>query len=140
MGFKRTGLDLARVGKYSNQWHADHFINPRQLVPQSVMPPYAHLAKKKLDYDDIDEHLKIMRRLGVPYSAEMIANAKSDLMAQANQQASHDELLARYPKAMVVDTSDFVGDNEEKVVVTEMDAIIAYLQILGRMAEFDKKQ
>ena len=140
-GSKRTGPDLARVGgKYSNQWQYDHLVNPRQLVPQSVMPAYAHLAKNKLDYDDIAEHLKVMRRLGVPYTNEMINNAKADLMAQANGLANHDDLIYRYPKAVVVDTSDFIGDSEDNVVVTKMDAIVAYLQILGRMAEFDQEQ
>jgi cytochrome c oxidase cbb3-type subunit 2 len=70
----------------------------------------------------------------------MINNAKADLMAQANGLANHDDLIYRYPKAVVVDTSDFIGDSEDNVVVTEMDAIVAYLQILGRMAEFDQEQ
>ncbi len=130
-GSKRTGPDLARVGrKYSNAWHAAHLTDPRSVVPESVMPPYAFLAKKDLDYSDIAARLETNRTVGVPYSDEMIANAKADLEAQADPEADPEDLLARYPGAAV---GDFDGDPTR---LTEMDALIAYLQILGTMVDF----
>jgi cytochrome c oxidase cbb3-type subunit 2 len=132
-GSKRTGPDLARVGgKYSNEWHVAHLIDPRSVVPASVMPPYGFLAGRPLGYDDIAEHLKTNRIVGVPYTDEMVANARADLEAQASTDADHDALLARYPKAAV---GDFDGDPAR---LTEMDALVAYLQILGRMVDFSQ--
>ncbi len=130
-GSKRTGPDLARVGgKYSNEWHVAHLIDPRAVVPESVMPPYGFLADKELDGDDIAAHLETNSTVGVPYSDEMIEIARADLLAQGDAEADHEELLARYPKAMA---GDFDGNPER---LTEMDALIAYLQILGRMVDF----
>jgi len=132
-GSKRTGPDLARVGgKYSNAWHVSHFINPRSVVPESVMPPYSFLATRKLDFKDAAAHLRTNRTVGVPYTDEMIKNALKDLAAQANPEADHEALLKRYPKAAV---GAFDGKPGE---LTEMDALIAYLQILGRMVDFTK--
>lgn len=134
-GSKRTGPDLARVGgKYSNEWQAAHLIEPRALVPQSIMPAYPFLAKKALDTADIAEHLKALRVVGVPYSDEMVAQARVDMAAQATPDADTDGLLQRYPKAA---TGDFDGDPAR---LTELDALIAYLQILGRLVEFDRTQ
>jgi cytochrome c oxidase cbb3-type subunit 2 len=132
-GSKRTGPDLARVGgKYSNAWHVSHFINPRSVVPESVMPPYSFLATRKLDFKDAAAHLRTNRAVGVPYTDEMIKNALKDLADQANPEADHEALLKRYPKAAV---GAFDGKPNE---LTEMDALIAYLQILGRMVDFTK--
>ena len=132
-GSKRTGPDLARVGgKYSNEWHVAHLTDPRSVVPDSIMPPYGFLAGRLLGYDDIAEHLKTNRMVGVPYTDEMIANARADLDAQASNDADHDALLKRYPKAAA---GDFDGDPAH---LTEMDALIAYLQILGRMVDFSQ--
>jgi cytochrome c oxidase cbb3-type subunit 2 len=134
-GSKRTGPDLARVGgKYSNEWHAAHMIDPRAVVPQSIMPSYPFLAQKVVDPRDIAEHLKTLRVVGVPYSDDMISAAKADIAAQADPEADTDGLLARYPKAAV---GDFDGDPKR---LTEMDALIAYLQVLGRLVEFDRTQ
>ncbi len=134
-GSKRTGPDLARVGgKYSNEWHAAHMIDPRAVVPQSIMPSYPFLAQKAVDPRDIAEHLKTLRVVGVPYSDDMISAAKADIAAQADPEADTDGLLARYPKAAV---GDFDGDPKR---LTEMDALIAYLQVLGRLVEFDRTQ
>ncbi len=131
-GSKRTGPDLARVGgKYSNDWHVAHMINPRQVVPESIMPPYAFLLEKSLSVDDIAEHLRANLAVGVPYSDEMIENAQADLRAQSDPDGDHEELLGRYPKAMVGDLDGRPGE------LTEMDAIVAYLQILGRMVDFE---
>jgi cytochrome c oxidase cbb3-type subunit 2 len=133
-GSKRTGPDLARVGgKYSNDWHVAHLKNPQAVVPESIMPPYAFLAETKLDpVGGIKAHLKTNVDVGVPYTEAQIANAPSDLRAQANPNADHEGLLERYPKAEV---ADFDGKPN---VLTEMDALVAYLQILGQMVDFDE--
>jgi cytochrome c oxidase cbb3-type subunit 2 len=130
-GSKRTGPDLARVGgKYSNEWQVAHLIDPRAVVPESIMPPYAFLEEHNLEFDNAADHLRTNRTVGVPYTDEMIDQAKADLHAQADPNADHETLLARYPKAAV---GDFDGDPTR---LTEMDALIAYLQILGRMVDF----
>ena len=82
-GSKRTGPDLARLGgKYSDDWHVAHLINPRDVVPTSIMPAYPWLATNTLDVADLGQHLAALRRLGVPYTDEMIANAPRDALAQ----------------------------------------------------------
>ena len=130
-GSKRTGPDLARVGgKYSNDWHTAHMINPREVVPESIMPAYPFLAENELSFDDAAEHLKTLRAVGVPYSDEMIEAAVADFKAQASDDGDWDGVMARYPKAIA---GDFDGDPGR---VTEMDALIAYMQILGRMVDF----
>ncbi len=130
-GSKRTGPDLARVGgKYSNEWQVAHLMDPRAVVPESVMPPYAFLADKLVKTDDIAAHLKTNRTVGVPYSDDMIAAGRQDLLVQADPDADHESLLQRYPKAVV---GDLDGDPKR---LTEMDALVAYLQILGRMVDF----
>ncbi|MEM7024573.1 MAG: cytochrome-c oxidase, cbb3-type subunit II [Pseudomonadota bacterium] len=130
-GSKRTGPDLARVGgKFSDDWHVAHMINPRDVVPESIMPPYAFLADRSLGYEDIADHLRANRAVGVPYTDEMIEQARADLLAQADPDADHDGLLERYPKAAV---GNIDGDPGR---LTEMDAMVAYLQILGRMVDF----
>ena len=129
-GSKRTGPDLARVGgRYSNEWHVDHLIDPQSVVPESVMPQYAFLMEKRLDGDLIGAVLETNRMVGVPYTDEMIAEAKADFRAQANPDADTDGLLERYPGAVV---ANFDGQPE----LTEMDALIAYLQVLGTMVDF----
>ena len=131
-GSKRTGPDLARVGgKYSNDWHVAHMIDPREVVPESVMPPYAFMLEKTLTVEDIAAHLRANVAVGVPYSEDMIENAAADLAVQADPEGDHDAFLERYPKAAVGDL-DGVPDR-----LTEMDAMVAYLQILGRMVDFD---
>jgi cytochrome c oxidase cbb3-type subunit 2 len=131
-GSKRTGPDLARVGgKYSDAWHKDHLIDPRSVVPESVMPPYAFLADKELEYRDVVAKLKAMQRVGVPYNAEMVENAKLDLETQADPFASPTALKARYGEKAI--QRDFDGDPNR---VTEMDALIAYLQMLGTLVDF----
>ena len=130
-GSKRTGPDLARVGgKYSNEWHTAHLIDPRSVVPESIMPPYAFLAGRDLGFDDPAAHLEANVAVGVPYTEAMIESAKADLVVQANPDGDHEGLLERYPKAVV---GDFDGDPER---LTEMDALVAYLQILGQMVDF----
>ncbi|MGQ3143812.1 cytochrome-c oxidase, cbb3-type subunit II [Rhizobium oryzihabitans] len=130
-GSKRTGPDLARVGdRYSNEWHVQHLADPRSVVPESIMPSYAFLKTTPLKITDISMELKANRAVGVPYSDEMIEKSAADLAAQADPNADSSELLARYPKAKV---GDFDGDPTK---LTEMDALVAYLQMLGTLVDF----
>jgi cytochrome c oxidase cbb3-type subunit 2 len=135
-GSKRTGPDLARVGgKYSDEWHRAHLVDPRSVVPESVMPPYAFLEKTDLSIDFVADELKANRMVGVPYSDDMIASAKADLIAQATPDADGVEAFkGRYAKA---DARDFDGDPKR---ITEMDALIAYLQMLGTLVDFKTYQ
>lgn len=130
-GSKRSGPDLARVGgRYSNDWHVEHLKDPRAVVPESIMPTYSFLADTDLDPDRIAGHLVANARVGVPYTEEMIGNAAADLRAQADPNADTAEILKRYPKAVV---GDFDGNPSR---LTEMDAMIAYLQMLGTLVDF----
>ncbi len=134
-GSKRTGPDLARVGgRYSNDWHVEHLINPQSVVPESVMPSYAFLATTELRMDNVEGHLKANRIVGVPYSDEMIENAAADLAAQADPDADTSGVEERYPKAVL---GDFDGDPAK---LTEMDALVAYLQMLGTLVDFSAYQ
>ena len=130
-GSKRTGPDLARVGgKYSDDWHVAHLVDPRSVVPASVMPAYPFLKETPLKADLIAEDMKTLRLEGVPYTDEDIANASADLKAQVNPDGTIEGLVARYPKAVV---RDFDGNPAK---LTEMDALIAYLQMLGTLVDF----
>jgi cytochrome c oxidase cbb3-type subunit 2 len=130
-GSERTGPDLARVGdRYSSAWQVQHLVDPRSVVPESVMPSYAFLAQTELNYDEIALHLKANAFEGVPYSEEMIKVASADLVAQTNPDADTAGLTARYPKVRI---EDFDGDAKR---VTEMDALVAYLQMLGTLVDF----
>ncbi len=131
-GSKRTGPDLARVGdKYSDDWHREHMIDPRAVVPESVMPGYPFLQETALSFDDVQNHLHAQSIVGVPYTEEMIANAMADLKAQADPDSDGaDSVMERYPGAQV---RDFDANPE---MLSEMDAIIAYLQVLGTMVDF----
>jgi cytochrome c oxidase cbb3-type subunit 2 len=96
-GSKRTGPDLARVGgKYSDDWHRIHLNNPRDLVPESIMPMYPWLEQTKVNPAEMAPHLKALRAVGVPYSDDQIAGAAAEVEGK-----------------------------------TELDALVAYLQILG---------
>ncbi|MEY5029546.1 MAG: hypothetical protein RLZ63_1861 [Pseudomonadota bacterium] len=96
-GSKRTGPDLARVGgRYSDEWHRIHLVNPRDVVPESIMPAYPWLEKNTVDASTISAHMKGLRTLGAPYSDEEIAKAPEEVKGK-----------------------------------TEMEAVIAYLQVLG---------
>ena len=130
-GSKRTGPDLARVGgKYSDEWHVQHLVDPRSVVPESIMPPYAFLKEHELNAGDMSAHLTTLSTLGVPYSKDDIAKANADLAAQADPEADTADLLKRYPKAQA---RDFDGDPKK---LTEMDALVAYLQMLGTLVDF----
>ena len=120
-GSKRTGPDLARIGgKYSDDWHREHFKNPRSVVPGSIMPDYSWLAATDLDFAHIGQDLKVQATLGVPYTQEMVEKAAADVVAQAtNDNADAVELIKRYPKA---NARDFDGNLTR---ITEADALIA---------------
>ena len=131
-GSKRTGPDLARVGmRYSDEWHVQHLKDPRSVVPESIMPGYSFLADRDLTFPDPAANLRALSRVGVPYDQKMIDNAEADLKAQADPDADAADLLKRYPKAQV---RDFDGDPKR---LTEMDALVAYLQMLGTLVDFD---
>jgi cytochrome c oxidase cbb3-type subunit 2 len=130
-GSKRSGPDLARVGdRYSNEWHVQHLTEPRSVVPESIMPSYSFLASATIEPSQISAHLVANTRVGVPYTEAMIENAQADLLAQSDPNADTSALLERYPKAKV---GDFDGNPG---AVTEMDALVAYLQMLGTLVDF----
>jgi cytochrome c oxidase cbb3-type subunit 2 len=131
-GSERTGPDLARVGgKYSDEWQRAHLADPRSVVPESIMPPYAFLEKTPLDYRDIADVMRANKAVGVPYTKEEIDAAIADLEAQADPNADGvDDFHKRYPKAQA---RDFDGNPNQ---ITEADALIAYLQMLGTLVDF----
>jgi cytochrome c oxidase cbb3-type subunit 2 len=96
-GSKRTGPDLHRVGgRYSDEWHRIHLLNPRDLVPESNMPAYPWLDKRAVDADVMPKRMEVLRTLGAPYTDEEIAQSVEDVKGK-----------------------------------TELEAVIAYLQVLG---------
>ncbi|WP_087005449.1 cytochrome-c oxidase, cbb3-type subunit II [Rhizobium sullae] len=130
-GSKRTGPDLARVGgRYSNEWQVQHLADPRAVVPESIMPGYAFLKTNEVAVKDVGMDLKANGIVGVPYTPDMIANAAADMKMQADPNADTTALLERYPKAK---TGDFDGDPSK---LTEMDALVAYLQMLGTLVDY----
>jgi len=129
-GSKRTGPDLARVGgRYSDAWHVQHLTDPQSVVPESIMPPYAFLADRPLDGEHVAEDMATNRLVGVPYTDEAIAQARADFTVQADPEGDTDALLERYPGAHVANADGLPG-------VSEMDALVAYLQVLGTMVDF----
>jgi len=136
-GSKRTGPDLARVGgKYSDEWHVAHLVDPRAVVPESKMPAYAWLQRNALRTDDLPDHLTAMRRVGVPYTDAMVENAARDAFAQAYPDSGMAEGVAeRYGE----DTNIRAFDDDPGRL-TEMDALVAYLQIVGRLTDAAHKK
>lgn len=129
-GSKRTGPDLARVGgRYSDEWHIDHLVHPQAVVPESIMPSYAFLLDRRIDPSNMTQRLETDVLVGVPYSEEMVAEARADFLAQADPDADASGLEERYPGAQQRNFDRQAG-------VTEMDALIAYLQVLGTMVDF----
>ena len=135
-GSKRTGPDLARVGtKYSNEWHVQHLIAPRSVVPESIMPNYPWLAENKLEYKDMADRMRALKMVGVPYSetkAEFDANVErfgKDVAEQLDINQAEKNLIAQ------AKSGNYDGNPD---VITEMDAMVAYLQVLGTMVDFKK--
>jgi len=133
-GSKRTGPDLARVGgRYSDSWHVDHLSDPESVVPQSVMPKYAFLKRRMIDGRYIEDNMRTNRMVGVPYTDEMLANAQADFAVQIDPEGDTGGLLSRYHDAQV---RNFDGEPG----ISEMDALIAYLQMLGTLVDFSTFQ
>ena len=131
-GSERTGPDLSRIGgKYSDEWHVAHLTDPRSVVPESIMPPYAFMKTRAADLSNIGDHLKTLKILGVPYTDDMIANAYKDAIAQGSNDADTSGLTARYGNK--VTSRAFDGQTN---MVSEMTALIAYLQRLGNLVDF----
>lgn len=129
-GSKRTGPDLARVGgRYSDEWHVAHLTHPQSVVPESIMPKYGFLSDRPADPTHVGELLATHRIVGVPYTDEMIADARADFLAQADPNSDFEGLQTRYPKAQVRNFDGQPG-------VSEMDALVAYLQMLGTLVDF----
>jgi cytochrome c oxidase cbb3-type subunit II len=135
-GSKRTGPDLARVGgKYSNEWHVAHLINPQAVVPDSIMPPYPWLAERDLDYSDIGRRMRALRRAGVPYS-----------LTQEEYERNVDSYGAEVAKKLHIPRAEdnLIGQalsgnyDGNRNRITEMDAMVAYLQMLGTLVDFSK--
>ncbi len=130
-GSKRTGPDLARLGgKYSDEWHIEHLINPRDLVPESIMPAYAFMQNRGVDLSDVASQMKALKMLGVPYDDAMIENAYNDAIKQASAEADSSSLTSGYGEK--VNVRDFDGNPN---LVSEFDALVAYLQALGTFAD-----
>jgi cytochrome c oxidase cbb3-type subunit II len=136
-GSKRTGPDLARIGqKYSDAWHVAHLNNPRDVMAESIMPAYRWLLRNRLMTTDMKDHLIAQRRVGVPYTDAMIASAVADTIGQANPDDERsDGVVERYGEATNIRVFDGKADT-----LTEMDAVVAYLQILGRLTMAPYKQ
>ena len=131
-GSKRNGPDIARVGgKYSDAWHVAHLIDPRSVVPQSIMPSYGFLMTTPLDTRALVANVETNREIGTPYTDEMMANVMADLKAQVSPDTPEAAaLLKRYTKAAVRKFNPASAD------ITEGDAVVAYLQMLGTLVDF----
>jgi cytochrome c oxidase cbb3-type subunit 2 len=130
-GSKRTGPDLARVGnRYSDDWHVDHLRDPQSVVPESVMPKYGFLENRMIEGEYMGDLLKTHAFVGVPYNEEMVASAQADFLAQADPDSDYDGLLERYGEN--VNVRNFDGQPG----ISEADALIAYLQMLGTLVDF----
>jgi len=133
-GSKRTGPDLARIGgKYSDEWHVRHLINPRDVVPESIMPGYKFLIERDAQISGIADDMTVLQKLGVPYNDEMIQNANSDAYIQASPEREGEGIIARYGNKVIM--RDYDGNIHK---VSEMDALVAYLQTLGTFVNFAK--
>lgn len=130
-GSKRTGPDLARVGgKYSDEWHTAHLKNPRDIVPESIMPAYSFMMDRAADLSEAGKQMEALLLVGVPYSDEMIENAYNDGISQANPDADGAGLQSHYGEK--VNIRDFDGQPH---FISEMDALVAYLQALGTFVD-----
>ena len=135
-GSKRTGPDLARVGgKYSNDWHVAHLINPRDVVPESIMPNYPWLLTTDLDYSDVQDRMRALKKAGVPYS-ETQQEYDRNLASFGDDAADKLDILHAEENLMKQAlNNDYDGQRSR---ITEMDALVAYLQVLGTMVDFSR--
>ncbi|MDO5620583.1 MAG: cytochrome-c oxidase, cbb3-type subunit II [Paracoccus sp. (in: a-proteobacteria)] len=133
-GSKRTGPDLARVGgRYSDEWHVEHLKDPQAIVEGSIMPKYGFLLNRMIDAQYIEDRLRTDRLVGVPYTDEMIENARADFVAQTDPNEDGSGLTERYPGAKQ-------SNYDRQPGISEMDALVAYLQVLGTMVDFSTFQ
>lgn len=135
-GSKRTGPDLARVGgKYSNQWHVQHLIAPRSVVPESIMPNYPWLLETELSYQDMAGRMGALRRTGVPYS---LTQEEYETNVETFGQEMADKLdIHRAQESLLAEAREHNYDGVPERL-TEMDALVAYLQMLGTLVDFSK--
>lgn len=137
-GSKRTGPDLARVGgKYSDEWQVQHLINPRSLVPESIMPKYGFMNHAKLDTSDLNDLIKVLKALGVPYIDQDVLNMHEDINVQlgiVTDQAKIESFNKRYPKTFIRKFNAKTSD------ITELDALVGYLQSLGNRVDLKTNQ
>lgn len=135
-GSKRTGPDLARVGnKYSNEWHVAHLVNPRDVVPQSIMPNYPWLLEADLDYSDVQDRMRALKATGVPYSETQQEYERNVTEFGPAVAEKLDILRAEETLMQQALATDYDGQRSR---ITEMDALVAYLQVLGTMVDFSK--
>lgn len=135
-GSKRTGPDLARVGnKYSNEWHVAHLVNPRDVVPQSIMPNYPWLLEADLDYSDVQDRMRALKMTGVPYSENQQEFERNVAEFGPAIAEKLDILRAEETLMQQALANDYDGQRSR---ITEMDALVAYLQVLGTMVDFSK--
>lgn len=131
---KRTGPDLARLGgKYSDEWHAQHLIRPQNVVPESIMPAYPWLMEKELGYGDIENRMKALKMTGVPYSL-----TEEEYQANVAEYGKEMADKLHIPNAKATLEAEAHGRNRDgdKSRITEMDAMVAYLQMLGALVDF----
>jgi cytochrome c oxidase cbb3-type subunit 2 len=137
-GSKRTGPDLARVGKkYSNEWHTQHLIKPKSVMPDSIMPNYPWLMENTLDYSDIKARLQAQKAVGVPYSETDEEFAANEKRFGAEIARNLDIVYAEENLLRQAEVGNYDGDRTR---LTEMDALVAYLQVLGTMVDFKSYQ
>jgi cytochrome c oxidase cbb3-type subunit 2 len=135
-GSKRTGPDLARVGgKYSNEWHVAHLVAPRDVVPQSIMPSYPWLLENDLDYSDVQDRMRALKLTGVPYS-ENQKEYEDNVIRFGTSVADKLDILRAEEHLMQQALADNYDGQRSRI--TEMDALVAYLQVLGTMVDFGK--
>ncbi len=135
-GSKRTGPDLARVGgKYSDQWQVQHLLDPRSVVPESIMPSYPWLLENDLDYGDVAARMRALKRTGVPYSLSQqeydanVENFGKEIADKLDINMARETLLAEARE------HNFDGQADR---ITEMEALVAYLQMLGTLVDFSQ--
>ena len=135
-GSKRTGPDLARVGgRYSDSWHVQHLIDPRAVVPESVMPPYAFLAEKDLDMGDMSAALTALSRVGVPYSQDGHRQGQRGSEGPGRCRFGRHAISPPAIPRRRAATSTAIPSR-----LTEMDALVAYLQVLGTHGRCEQRR
>ena len=138
-GSKRTGPDIARVGeKYSDEWQVQHLIAPRSLVPESIMPNYKFLAETPLDTSLLPRIISVLTTIGVPYAEGQPDMVEDDIKLQLGMVEDAEKLEGfkkRFSENVIIRKFNTKSDK-----VTEMDAMVAYLQSLGNKVDLKTNQ